>query len=392
MPKEGDGYRCDPVKTPTTPNPALKKLQNAAQVSSCPPSVWRIAESLLRIKNVSQLDNLDYNHVQQPYLELDLRSFFPNGIFVQDVKNQHSENDIFSAPPAVRRLQKQDIIISLQAFGRDTVLHQRTGHNYYFIWGRKKYNKAYTLGTILKYFGSMAEGMKQAGVDYCPNVKTFKGDVDYDLKSFLSNHALKNRTFAKFEKWSGRKLGARSWHKYYTSWSAAAEQLGYEVPGKCRSKKFSDDELLVGVEKVWLWTYEQKQASPRSGDFKRYNSAHNDGVRVATLTYRFGPLPAFLEKFGKWKCKKISKAELVAYNHTVTRKRISPKLRFEILRRDGNKCMECGRGAPDVVLQIDHRTPVSKKGDNDPANLCVICDECNIGKSNRYIDPLIIAR
>jgi hypothetical protein len=299
-----------------------------------------------------------------------------------------TENDIFSATPAIRRLEKRDIIISLQAFGHDTALAQRTGHNYHFVWGRIKGKKAYTHGTILKYFGSMAEAMRQAGVEYSPNIKSTKIDVDEDLHAFFSNHAQQNRTFAKFEKWRGRKLGARSWHKFYSSWVDAADQLGYEVPGKCRSKRATDGELLASVERIWRWTYQQKQARPTSGDFKKYNSKHKDGVRVATLEYRFGRLPAFLERFGRWKRNEISKSELVAPNNsTLPRNRISPKLRFEILRRDGNKCVECGRQAPDVMLQIDHRRPVSKKGNNDPANLCVICFECNLGKSNRYIDP-----
>lgn len=46
------------------------------------------------------------------------------------------------------------------------------------------------------------------------------------------------------------------------------------------------------------------------------------------------------------------------------RKSISKKLRFEVFKRDKFTCQYCGRKAPDVVLQIDHISPVSKGGKN----------------------------
>lgn len=62
------------------------------------------------------------------------------------------------------------------------------------------------------------------------------------------------------------------------------------------------------------------------------------------------------------------------------RKTITKKLRFEVFKRDGFKCQYCGRSAPDVVLQVDHITPVSKGGTNDLTNLITSCVECNQGK------------
>lgn len=67
---------------------------------------------------------------------------------------------------------------------------------------------------------------------------------------------------------------------------------------------------------------------------------------------------------------------------------ISPKLRHQILERDGFRCCDCGAtpDMPDVVLEVDHRTPVSKGGSNDPSNLRTLCGDCNRGKSDRIID------
>lgn len=68
------------------------------------------------------------------------------------------------------------------------------------------------------------------------------------------------------------------------------------------------------------------------------------------------------------------------------RKAISRRLRYEILRRDDHACRYCGGRAPDVVLTIDHVTPVALGGGNDPSNLVACCKDCNAGKTSTNPD------
>ena len=69
------------------------------------------------------------------------------------------------------------------------------------------------------------------------------------------------------------------------------------------------------------------------------------------------------------------------------KRNMSPKLRFEILRRDGFTCQYCGKTATDKELEIDHLVPFSKGGSNDEGNLITSCKECNRGKTNTEIIP-----
>ena len=67
------------------------------------------------------------------------------------------------------------------------------------------------------------------------------------------------------------------------------------------------------------------------------------------------------------------------------RKKMSPKLRYEVLRRDGFRCVLCGKTVDDgIKLEVDHIKPVSKGGLTVLENLRTLCDECNGGKSNFY--------
>lgn len=68
------------------------------------------------------------------------------------------------------------------------------------------------------------------------------------------------------------------------------------------------------------------------------------------------------------------------------RKPIKPSVRFQVLKRDDYRCQMCGATAKDgATLEIDHITPVSKGGSNDPENLQVLCRDCNAGKSDHLL-------
>ena len=61
---------------------------------------------------------------------------------------------------------------------------------------------------------------------------------------------------------------------------------------------------------------------------------------------------------------------------------ISPKLRFEVLKKSNFKCSYCGKTSDDVRLVIDHVIPVSKNGTKNEDNLVASCELCNSGKGS----------
>jgi ferredoxin len=70
---------------------------------------------------------------------------------------------------------------------------------------------------------------------------------------------------------------------------------------------------------------------------------------------------------------------------------VSKRTRYEVLRRDNHACRYCGGVAPDVVLTVDHVTPVSLGGSDDPSNLVAACKDCNAGKSSSSPDATLVA-
>jgi len=66
----------------------------------------------------------------------------------------------------------------------------------------------------------------------------------------------------------------------------------------------------------------------------------------------------------------------------MSRKPISTKIRYQVFARDNFTCRYCGAKPPDVILHLDHDTPVSKGGDDSEENLKTACSSCNQGKGD----------
>lgn len=59
-------------------------------------------------------------------------------------------------------------------------------------------------------------------------------------------------------------------------------------------------------------------------------------------------------------------------------------LRYDVFKRDGFRCVYCGRGPRDgALLEADHVIARSLGGADTLSNLVTSCKECNLGKSNK---------
>ena len=72
-------------------------------------------------------------------------------------------------------------------------------------------------------------------------------------------------------------------------------------------------------------------------------------------------------------------------------RRVSRRVRFEVLRRDNHACRYCGATAPDARLTVDHVMPQALGGSDDPTNLVTACDPCNSGKASVAPDAPLVA-
>ena len=69
---------------------------------------------------------------------------------------------------------------------------------------------------------------------------------------------------------------------------------------------------------------------------------------------------------------------------------VSKRVRYEVLRRDGNRCRYCGADADESPLTMDHVVPVALGGSDDPSNLVAACKDCNAGKTSTAADQALV--
>lgn len=83
-------------------------------------------------------------------------------------------------------------------------------------------------------------------------------------------------------------------------------------------------------------------------------------------------------------CKNIEERSTQEYQRKRERSKLSPSLRYDVLRRDQFRCVLCGQTASDgVKLHVDHIVPIAKGGKTVMENLRTLCDRCNLGKSDK---------
>ena len=174
----------------------------------------------------------------------------------------------------------------------------------------------------------------------------------------------------------------RTFKRRFGSWKAALDLAGLK---RARGWKTPNEELFANLEELWLKLGRQ----PHVSDLK-------------TPLSRFSP-NAYLSRFGRWR---VALQEFVSwaeaqedykqedYNsqsidfeggNTTKRtpRQISDRLRAKVLLRDGATCRLCGARPEDgAKLHVDHIKPWSKGGETLMENLQILCDKCNVGKSN----------
>lgn len=202
-------------------------------------------------------------------------------------------------------------------------------------------------------------------------------DLLSDLRRVVSvdlQQRVKQRTYK-----DHRKYGVTTIIRRFGSWNAAVKAAGLTTTVE---RKISDEKLFSALYSLWVALGRQPS----------YSAVQKPACRFHATTYerRFGSWRHALEAFVSY----ASSEDIVAAS-TVgeTVGRVSRRssccpdlsLRFKVLQRNRFRCCACGASpsvTPNVVLEVDHIVPWSKRGETAFENLQTLCAACNQGKTN----------
>lgn len=162
----------------------------------------------------------------------------------------------------------------------------------------------------------------------------------------------------------------------FGSWFKALELAGLK---KTRNLNISNEMLFINLVEVWTKLGNQ----PKYNDLSKEVSLYSSG----TYEKRFGTWRKALEAFVLWANEGVSPPASQITSSGATGRRTSRtanwRQRAIVLMRDGAKCQLCGATPQSGArLHIDHIKPWSKGGETVLENLRVLCEQCNIGRSN----------
>lgn len=168
----------------------------------------------------------------------------------------------------------------------------------------------------------------------------------------------------------------------FGSWFKALELAGLK---KTRNLNISTESLFENLVEVWTKLGHQ----PKYNDLSKIVSLYSSG----TYEKRFGTWRKALEAFVLWANEGISPPSIqIAPSGVVGRsgsRTANWRQRAIVLMRDGAKCQLCGATPQSGArLHIDHVIPWSKGGETVLENLRVLCEQCNIGRSNITEDEI----
>jgi hypothetical protein len=190
------------------------------------------------------------------------------------------------------------------------------------------------------------------------------------------------------------KYSISTYAKRFGSWFKALDSAGLE---RTRTLGVTSEEYFTNLQEVWIRLGRQ----PRYAEMQRPVSRYSAGA----YEDRFGSWRKALEAFvayvnaepqkdtTKQDTESPSSVTKSKVGSTVvksdfvhrTKRQVSDRLRFLVMRRDRFTCRLCGRSPAThfpLDLVIDHVKPWAKEGETTYENLQTLCRPCNGGKGD----------
>jgi len=255
--------------------------------------------------------------------------------------------------------------------------------------------------TVIRRFGSWRQGLAAAGlgdrysgrmVSARMHDQPARGVDDAALLAEMRRVAerLGSTSLTRPQYDAGSEISSSAIERRFGSWTSALKAAGLQPAP--HGRRHTDTEYFENLLAVWAHHARQ----PTFAEMDRLPSTISSGAYEHKWGTWHKALIAFIERVN-------ADADSTAPTRQVSlppREQIHPPqpsrkralrtiplgMRYVVLSRDRFKCAICGSSpATDIKcrLHVDHVVPLSAGGVTELSNLRTLCEECNIGKSNK---------
>lgn len=208
-------------------------------------------------------------------------------------------------------------------------------------------------------------------------IKLTKAEISQALREFSKINNTSSFTMEEFDAWKDKPITAGSILRIYDGfWSKAMEEAGLKARRAWRQNR---EEMVTIFKECWV----ALGAEPSKKQFEHHLNVIKSRYRWSSYKGHFGGLRKLIQRIVDHQNGKISDIQLYAeYEGIYKKERIPPKLRHQVLERDGRKCVRCGRSPkthPGVALNVHHKIREVDEGPTILENLETLCDDCHEG-------------
>lgn len=220
------------------------------------------------------------------------------------------------------------------------------------------------------------------------SIKRYNAYTDEELMEAVQKFAQENESSyisgQKFCDWFG--ISPATIQRRYDSWANFCQKANLYSR---YDRSIDKEKLLKNLETIWEKLDRQPRAkelkqplSPISvSQYQKFFKKSWYEICLEFIAWKTGTTSSELEN----QIKQEKTENTTKFSHK-TKRAISLALRYDILKRDNFRCVYCGRSPATEVrikLHVDHIIPWSKGGETEENNLETLCEECNLGKSNK---------
>lgn len=199
----------------------------------------------------------------------------------------------------------------------------------------------------------------------------------YSLRDYFLRCVLEHEVY--FDGYVARRLKALEVHQDYC---VRADEVALRMLGTTHAEGLTPDRYMKLEQRIFA---RSKLPGPRREArvecVVTYRSPKGQNSYSKNMTWDFESLHRALAEVRQIR----ETRQTTQFLRKIERSKMTDRLRADILRRDGYRCRMCGTSVQHgAVLHVDHVIPVSRGGLTVPENLQILCQACNLGKSNRF--------
>jgi hypothetical protein len=208
-----------------------------------------------------------------------------------------------------------------------------------------------------------------------------KAELLASLRAYSQISGAQSFGMREYDAWPPKRATSDTIRRYFGTWGKALQAAGLRTS---RGHKLDPKAMVAAFKQCW----KAQNSVPSVDQLEAFLERGNYPFRYKSYLKYFGGLGRLAKSVVEVQEGRMSESRLHERRRPELqiRRAVPLKMRTDILKRDGHRCVKCGASPKfdkAVRLEVDHIVAVARGGKSTTDNLQTLCFNCNQGKKHR---------